>query len=73
MEYLESLCSGCSLPKHETMSEANEDRYKAVQVRCFACAERDRLQRNIAEGQAKNPDDRGATDGILIAITDDHG
>lgn len=68
MEYLSSLCSGCGLPRSETTNAANEDRYTAMQIRCFACAARAREERSIAEGQQRNPDDKGATDGILIAV-----
>ena len=53
LEYFEEqslLCSGCGLPRDETMSKEAQDTYKAQAVRCHACAERDREAKKFTSG-----------------------
>lgn len=64
LEYFEEqslLCSGCGLPRDETMDKDAQDAYEAHLFRCHACAARDRKARQHAK-------DGGDDAGALFAV-----
>lgn len=65
IDYQASLCSGCGLPRHETMDRASEDRYDVKRIVCHACAVQTRRARNDAENE--NTD----TAGLFYAVIDE--
>ena len=53
LEYLREkalTCSGCGLPRDETMSPEAQDHYASRALRCHACAAREREARRFAAG-----------------------
>ena len=60
------MCSGCGLPKSETMDPEMHGRYEAVPLTCFACAERDAESRNASESRSKFA--AHAFDGVYFAV-----
>lgn len=63
--YEASLCVGCKQPRVESMNPANEERYKAEAIVCFACASRERKARNDAQNES------GTLPGCYYAIVED--
>ena len=55
-------CSGCGLPRDETMDRDNQHAYDSDPIRCHACAARDRR----AQGFHR---DGGDSAGIRFSIT----
>lgn len=65
-DYKASLCpGGCGYPKVESMDVANESRYDAVAVRCFACEARDKAGKKWAT------DENSDTAGLLFSVVED--
>jgi hypothetical protein len=65
IDYQASLCSGCGLPRHETMARANEERYDVERIVCHACKVQGSRAR--ADAESENTD----TAGMFYAIIDE--
>jgi len=68
IEYLDSLCGGCGNPAAESMDEANDGKYEAVPVHCFACAARDAENRAASKARSSDSMSDSSFDGLLIGI-----
>ena len=59
-------CTGCGLPRDETMAKEAQFAYVSEPIRCHACAARDRAAHDFTRGEH---DDAG----ILYTIEEKHG
>jgi len=57
-----TLCSGCGLPRHETMTPAAEFLFAAEPVRCHACAARERKAKVV------HGDEHADTAGLYFVV-----
>lgn len=67
MDYLDSLCSGCGNPRHESFHKDNFSAYEATALRCHACATRD------IETTSRSKSENTVNDGIYISVTKKEG
>lgn len=69
IEYDDSLCSGCKLPRSETFDPANEEAYDVEALRCHACGAREFKASLRAEN--RNPDS-ATSYGEYFAVSGPH-
>lgn len=62
MDYLDSICSGCGQPRHESFSEENFLAYHTTALRCHACADKE------LTAKARQRDDNASTEGIYLVV-----
>lgn len=62
MDHLDSICSGCGQPRHESFAEENFLNYHTTALRCHACADKEMTAR------ARQKDDKASTEGIYLVV-----